>query len=415
MKNSKIYITSTISLLAMAIVFFACEKKKDYPELTLGNTTAPVLSLAHIEDSLNETYTYLTLSANMEGSIYYVALASGSDAPTAEDLILGNTDPAALEFSAVADSTYSIKLKDLESAGLFDVYAVAVNAEEGKSGGVQGPVTITCPDETPPFVDDMDPAIGDEWVSPGTEAIVLYMSEPVTLINAGGISVVDAFDETDLGIMGEVTVSGSMVTIEITDVFPYAIDVAVLIEAGVFEDAASLASPEYYTDGGSYALSFSVADAIDMSLFSGAFACHEIDYAYGGEYDYDVLFARSGMYSVDIINMFDYGVIATMVFDPFGDSCYIPDQDSQLSVAEDPLNFTSETLIPDICTYIPGSYEEDGSVVKISCWMYSPALGDLYFASDLEFRKYTSTAIAIPDLTGNEARMNKGLHPVQMK
>ncbi len=415
MKNSKLYITSTITLLATAIIFFACEKEKDYPPLTLGSSTAPVLTLAHIEDSLNETYTYLSLSTNMDGNIFYVALVSGSDAPTAQDVILGSTDPAALGFSAIADSTYVIKLKGLASAGIFDLYAVSTNAEEGKNGEVEGPITITCPDYTPPYIVEMDPANGDDWVSPLISEIVLYMNEPVTLVDAGGISIVDGFDGvTDLGVMGDVTVDGMMVSIEITDTLAYNQEVAILIDAGVFEDAAELASPEYTTDGGSWALTFIVQDAIDMEVFSGAYTCYETDYMYGGSYVYDVLFQRSGLYAVDIINMFDYGVVATLVFDGEAGECYIPDQPSGLSAGGDPLNFTSEDLVPGYCTFVPGSYADNGSNVKVCCWLYSPALGDLYFASDLEFVKYGSSS-AIPDLDGNEKRMSKGLHSIQLK
>ncbi|MBN2521748.1 MAG: Ig-like domain-containing protein [Bacteroidales bacterium] len=415
MKNSKLYITSTIALLAMVIIFFACEKEKDYPPLTLGSSTAPVVTLAHIEDSLNETYTYLSLSTNTDGSIYYVALVAGSDAPSAQEIILGNTVPASSGFTAVSDSAYIVKLKDLASAGIFDVYAVSTNAEEGKNGEVEGPLTITCPDETPPYIVEMDPSNGDDWVSPLISEIVLYMNEPVTLVDAGGISIVDGFDGvTDLGVMGEVTVNGMMVSIEITDTLAYLQEVAILIDAGVFEDAAGLTSQEYSTDGGSWALTFIVQDAIDMELFSGAYTCYETDYMYGGSYVYDVLFQRSGLYAVDIINMFDYGVVATLVFDGVGDSCYIPDQPSGLSAGGDPLNFTSEDLVPGYCTFVPGSYADDGSNVKVCCWLYSPALGDLYFASDLEFVKYGSSH-AIPDLDGNEKRMNKGLHPIQLK
>ncbi len=416
MKNSKLYITSTIALLAMAVVFFACEKEKDYPPLTLGSSTGPALTLAHIEDSLNETYTYLSLSTNMDGNIFYVALVTGSDSPSAQDIILGNTDPASSGFSAVSDSAYVVKLKDLASAGIFDVYAVSTNAEEGKNGEVEGPITITCPDYSPPYIVEMDPANGDDWVSPLISEIVLYMNEPVTLVDADGISIVDGFDGvTDLGVKGAVTVDGSMVIIEITDTLEYLQEVAILIDAGVFEDAAGLTSPEYFTDGGSWALTFIVQDAIDMELFSGAYRCYETDYAYGGSYVYDVLFLRSGMYTVDIINMFDYGVIATLVFDGVGDSCYIPDQSSGLSAGGDPLNFTSEDLVPGFCTFVPGSYEDDGTVVKISCWLYSPAFGDIYFASDLEFRKYLTTAIPILDLDGNEERMSRELRPLRSK
>jgi hypothetical protein len=106
--------------------------------------------------------------------------------------------------------------------------------------------------------------------------------------------------------------------------------------------------------------------------------------------------------------MFDYGVVATLVFDPAGDSCFIPDQFSGLSAGGDPLNFTSEVLIPGIMTFVPGTYTDDGVTIKVSCWLYSPALGDLYFASDLEFTKYLTPGVkAVP--TGNPARMAKGL------
>ncbi len=405
MKKSRIYIA--IAFLLGTMVFIGCQEERDYPPLVLGNSAAPVVTVANIADSLNETYTYLTVSSTMDGNIYYLALPQGSAAPTATEVIFGETTPVAASVSVEANESYTVKQKNLSSGGSFDIYAVAVNAEEGKPGAVVGPVSITCPDYTYPYVASMSPGIGEEWVAKNITEIVLTMNENVTLVNADMISIVDAFDESDLGIKGAVTVNGPEVTIGITGTFEYLTDVAVLIDSGAFVDAVGLLSPEYYIDDiGDYELAFSIEDFINMENFIGAYQCHELDYAYGGEYFYDVLLYQSDVYGINVINMFDYGVEATIIFEE--DSCYIPDQPSGLSASGDPLYFTSEELVPDICTFIPGSYTDDGITIKISCWLYSPALGKLYFASDMEFTKYLTPGEKLSP-RGNPERIAKGL------
>lgn len=403
-----------ILLLAMVIAS-SCKKETDYPPLELGNSAAPTATLSHVADSLSETYTYVSVGSNMSGSVYYVALPAGSPAPTGSDLVLGNTSPAASGIAAEADASYMVMLS-LESNSSYDVYAVAANSDEGKTGAVVGPVEVTTPDDTPPMVVGMTPGIGEEDVEPDVDEIVLEFNEAVTLVDVAGISVVDGFDESDLGIMGAVSVAGNMVTIEITDDIPYLTDVVVLIEAGTFTDVSGLESPEYTYEGDFYALYFTIKDILDMSNFLGAYRCYETDYAYSGAYEYDVLMFQADVYALEIVNVFDYGISGILEFDPVAGTCAFPDQPSGLSAGGDPLNLTSEDLIPGIVGYYPGSYNADGSGIYVSCWLYSPAFGDLYFASDFEFVKLDVSAAQVEQmLRDSEAKAKRALQPVMLR
>ena len=395
MKRLKIHIA--ISMVLGTMIFMGCQEKKDYPPLILGTSTAPTATLSHVADSLNETYTYIVISSSMDGRVFYVTLPSGTETPAATDIILGNTDPAATSINVVAQTDYEIQLKNLTSGGSYDVYAVSTNDVEGKLGDVTGPVSFTCKDFTPPYVDDMVPSNGETWVSHTVSEIVLIMNENVTLLDAGKISVVDAYDESDLGVMGDVSVNGSEVTISITNTIPYVTDVAVLIEAGAFQDAVGLLSDEYYSDGATYDLMFSVEDFVNIENFYGAYQCHETDNTSGAEYTYDVMFFSSSPHTVDIINVYEFGIWGTLVFEE--DSCYFPDQPSGLAVGGGtvPLNLIT-SLYYGYAAFEPGSYTGDGITVKVNCWLYDPAIpSDVYLFSDFEFTKYLTPGVkALP-------------------
>jgi hypothetical protein len=413
MKRSKINIV--VALFLGTLIFIGCQEKKDYPPLVLGDSDAPTVTLINVTDSINENYTYLQLSSNMDGSIYYLALPQGSEAPTADAIILGQTDPAAITITAVKDEQYTIKLKGLASGGSYDLYAVSTNAEEGKAGTVAGPVSFTCLDLTAPFVVEMVPANGETWVSNTLQEIVLTMNESVTLADAAKVHVVDAFDESDLGVMGDITVDGSTVSIAITDTLPYLTDVVVILDKGAFTDAVDSLSAEVYTDGGSFALMFSVQGPINMENFIGAYHCHDIDYAYADEYDYDVMLFQSGDFTVDIYNFanFDIGLVATLEFDPVTHTCGLPDQFSGLSAGGSPLNFTSEELATDVVAFTPGSYTDDGITIKFSMWLYDPAVPEnIYWVDDMELTKYITPGLA-PVLNSSLNRTHRDLLPLK--
>jgi hypothetical protein len=404
MKKMRIHIISAIFLGALIIA--GCQKKKEYPELTLGNSTAPVATLSNVADSLSEYYTYIELSSSMDGDVYYVAVPQGSDAPTADEIVLGQASDIGSSVVVDANVSYMVKLKGLSSGASYDLYAVATNTEEGKPSVVVGPVSITCKDLTAPYVSSMDPNNGATWVPRNISAITLTMNEDVTLVSASKIHIVDAFDESDLGVKGDVAVDGPVVTIQVTGIIPYLTDVAVILDKGAFKDAVDSLSPEYYVDGGSYALMFSIEDFVNMDNFIGAYQCHEV--YYGGTYD--VLFLQSDVYAVDVINMIDYGVVATLVFEE--DSCYFPDQPSGLSAGGIPLNFVT-SLFYGYSVYEPGTYTADGMSIHVNVWLYDPSdpANGVYFYDDLEFTKYiTAGEKAVPQ--GDPSKIAKGFKPI---
>ncbi len=400
MKKSSIYIS--IAFLLGAMVFIGCQEERVYPELVLGKSTAPVATLALIADSLNETYTYATLSSTMDGEIYYVVLAQGSAAPTATEIVLAETDPAATSIDVVAGSSYTVKLKNLASAESYDVYAVATNAEEGKPSAVVGPASFSCLDLTAPYIVEMDPANASEKVSAALEAIVLTMSENVTVADASLITLVDAFDETDLGIKGAVTADGSTVTIEITDSIPFLTEVAVLIEAGAFVDAEGLTSPEYIADATYYLLTFIVEDMIDMSVFNGAYHCEANEVGFGdGIKEYDVIMKGAGSsasgYYISIQNINNWvGSLVYLDIDPYVDTCFIADQATGMVYGgtEDVYIMSTDEYALAGVDFKPGNFKRDGSEVRVFGEIYM-SLG--YFG----MYEFTFTKIAM-----SEAKIN---------
>lgn len=412
MKKSIIY--SAIGVVLGTMIFMGCVEEKKYPDLVLGNSSAPTATLSHVADSLNETYTYITASSNMDGEIFYVVLLGGSDAPTADDIILGNVE-ALLSgvLQAEASVSYDVKLKDLTPGVDYDVYAVSTNSDEGKASPLVGPVSFSTPDDTPPTLEEMIPANGETWVSVTISEIVLMFDEAVTLVDADMVSIVDAFDESDLGVKGDITVAGSVVAIALTDTLPYITDVAVILDEGAFVDASGNESMEYYADVDGYLLTFQTEDIINMENFLGPYACDDIDIAYADEYFYDVFIVQSGPYSVDIFNFANWDITfyATLDFDPVAHTCALPDQFSGLAAGGDPLNFTSEELLEGYVSYTPGSYTDDGVTIKFSMWLYSPAFGDIYWIDDMELTKYVTPGSA-PALKNDPNRVLRELKPI---
>jgi len=229
------------------------------------------------------------------------------------------------------------------------------------------------------------------------------------------VSVVDAFDESDLGVKGDITVSGPVVTIALTDTLPYITDIAVILDSGAFVDAYGNDSWEYYIGDDGFELIFTTEDLINMENFVGAYNCYDIDYGYGGEYYYDVMLFQIDVYAVAIYNFwnFDIGLYAILEFDPVADTCGLPDQFSGLAAGGTiPLNFTSEEMLPGYVTFKPGTYTDDGVTIKFCMFLYDPAIpANVYGIDDMELTKYITPG-AMPVLQNDPNRVIRELKPI---
>ena len=410
MKIRNILNIKLLSLLSLAFIVFACDNKDDYPALTLGNSSAPTVSVTHISDSLTETYTYIILSSNMAGDIYYVALPKGDDVPSAVDIIASNTSVAAKYVAVVANTKDTVKLKGLASGGTYELYAVATNGDEGKFGDVSTPITINCPDYTAPTIASMTPSSGSTKVSKSLAEIVLTFTEPVELADASKISVVDASDESDLGLVGDITVSGTEVTISLTGEFDYLTDVAVLLEAGAVKDMAGNLSPEYYQNdaGDAFSLFFTIEDMLDMSLFQGAYHCVANEIGFGdGIKEYDVIMKggkdASG-YFIEIQNINNWTAsYVYLTVDPTVDTCYFEDQATgrvYSGTGEDIMLRSFDEYDIASGDFKPGNFKRDGSEVKV--------FGQIYISlGSFGFYEFTFTK-----MKESEARINTTITPI---
>jgi hypothetical protein len=399
-----------LSILALPFILYACDNKEEYPALVLDKSAAPAVAVTHIADSLTETYTYITLSSTMEGKIFYVALPEGSDVPAAVDIVLGKTSPASKFIEVKADSVYMVKLKGLASAEKFNLYAVSTNSDEGKYGEVSAPVSIQCPDYTSPFILDMLPKNGSIKIARDLSEIVLTFNEAVELTDISKITVVDAFDESDLGIRGEVTVSGTNVIISLTGEFAYLTDVAVLIEAGAFADMAGNTSGEYYLNDAedAYVLTFSIGDIIDMDVFSGAYHCVANEIGYGeGISEYDVI-VKGGSdaegYFIQIQNINDWsGSVVYLSVDPEVDTCFFEDQSTNriyTSTGEDIMLTGLDEYALSSVNFKPGNFTRDGSQIQV--------FGEIYVSAGyFGFYEFTFTKI-----DNSEAKINRDFSPI---
>lgn len=403
MKIFKNVISIFTSLAVIVILFSACGEEENYPPLELGSSNAPTISISHLADSLTESYSYLNLSSNMDGMIYYVAVSSGEVAPTAEDIILGKTSPAAQNISVKADNSYLVKLKGLKSAESFDVYGVSVNEEEGKFSSVFGPVTINCPDNTPPSVVEMTPSTGSTKISKGIKEIIIQFSEAINLIDANKISVVNAFDETPLNNIGQITVSGDILIIPITSQLDYLLDIAVIIKEGAVADVKGINCPEYYTISVNgeevFELMFTIEDILDPSVFNGVYHCVANEIGFGnGISEYDVIIkggkGSEGFY-IDIQNIRDWtGTVVTLSVDPNVDTCFFEEQPTgNVYSGEDILIQSNDIYDLASASFKPGNFSRDGSEIKVFGQIFIAA-GSFGFY-EFTFTKSNSSAAII--------------------
>jgi hypothetical protein len=386
-KNMKMFnnLSTIFSFLAvLMLLMLACNDEENYPALKLDNSTAPSVTLSHLADSITETYTYITVSSTMDGRIYYVSLPAGSIAPTASELILGKTSSVAGNIDDVANKAYMVKLKGLESAAKYDLYAVSVNSEEGKYGEVVGPVSIQCPDNTTPYIKEMSPAIHATKVPKNISQIVLTFNEPVQLKDVSKIAVVDDFDESPLDNIGKISVSGSNVIIPVTGDFENFANIAVLIHSGALVDKDGHGCDDYLTDAeNKHVLLFSIVDFIDVDLFDGVYHCVANEVRFGdGPKKYDVIIKaiKDGSdFYFEVQNINDWTGVLYMDVDPIADTCYFTEQATGMTYgSEDILISSLDTNNIASADFKPGNFAHDGSEIKVYGQIYI-SLG--YFGS----------------------------------
>jgi hypothetical protein len=290
----------------------------------------------------------------------------------------------------------------------YTVYTVFSNAY-GAPGSI-GSTNFTTTDNTYPQLISMVPASGSVGVSVSLGKIVLGFSEAVVLKDASKVRIVDAFDESDLGLKGEISVDGDIVTIPLTGDFDFAVDVAVLIDSGAFADLAGNNCPEYYQNDAedAYALMFSIEDVIDMTVFTGAYHCVANEIGFGdGIKQYDVIIkggSDADGFFMQIQNINNWsGTYVYLTVDPVVDTCFFEEQPTGRVYAgngED-IMLTSEDFYGIASAdFKPGSFSRDGSEIKV--------FGNIFISlGDFGFYEFTFTKMELPG-----AQINTNFYPI---
>jgi hypothetical protein len=341
----------------------------------------------------------MTFSVDQPGIVYYLVQDAAETAPTDSFSFPLQSGVAYVEFEEAGSD--DVLVEGLTDGTAYNVYTVFSNAY-----GAPGPIgesTVSTSDTTHPVLVDMLPANGSTNVSTTLSQVVLTFSEAVQLKDAAKVKIVDAFDESDLGIKGSITVSDNTVIIPLTGPIAYLIDVAVILEAGAFSDMAGNDTREYYLNEAedNYALVFTIMDVIDMTVFSGAYHCVANEVGFGnGIIEYDVIMNdgsdASGYYiAVQNINNWT-GSLVFLTIDPEVDTCYFEEQPTGLIYpgnAEDILiNSLDENGLAG-ASFKPGNFNRDGSEVKVFGVLYI-SLGQFGFF-EFTFTKMSSGAAQI--------------------
>jgi hypothetical protein len=398
MKNLSLYIL----LIGFGFLLFSsCEKKDDwkskYPEYTHTVVIVPTFS------DITDNSLTMSMTVDQPGIVYFLIQDASVAAPVDSFSFPMLDGVSHVEFTEAGG-------EDLNITGLIDgttynVYTVFSNAY-GAPGPI-GEATVSTSDTTHPVLVEMSPANGSVNVSTTLSEIVLTFSEAVQLLDASKISVVDAFDESDLGIKGTVTVSGNTAVIPLTGPLAYLTDVAVLIEAGAFADLAGNETGEYYLNEAEdyYALAFTVEDIIDMSVFIGAYHCVANEIGFGnGISEYDVILSGdsdAGEYFIGIQNINDWaGSLVFLSIDPEADTCYFVTQPTGMIYpgnSEDIMISSFDEYSLAGASFKPGNFNRDGSEVKVFGVIYI-SLGQFGFY-EFTFTKLTSGAARINNLS----------------
>jgi len=362
MKN---YISNIISLMGLVLAVFiisSCVEEQEwdgsqYP----ANSIAVVPTVSVVDDNTAAA----TVETTEPGIVYMLLQEAAAPAPTDSFAFPELDDVFMVEFDAAGSS--SINIGGLDDGVSYSLYTVFTD-----SYGAPGPisaVSFTTTDETSPGLIDAYPYPGDENIPVDAGVLTLTYNEPVTVANASGVHLVDAFDESDLGLISEVTASGNTVSIVLSGNFDYVLDVAIILDAGAFEDLSGNPSGAYYDDGdGGYILSFTTAPLLDMTQFSGVYHVSANEIGYGdGISEYYVLcdgYTVGDGFYIDVAGINGWlGAIGYITLDPVADTLAFTEQPVLYSANYDEdIMITSEDFYGLTgAPFVPGTYAADGS------------------------------------------------------
>ncbi len=382
-----------------SFLLLSCEKKEEwggsqYPEHAHNISVVPTVS------DITDFTAVLTAEVTEPGIVYFLVQEAGLSAPVDSFSFPDVSGVFSLEFEEEG-VPQSANIEGLLEGTSYIVYTVFTNAY-----GAPGPfasVSFQTSDETAPYLTGMTPAPGDEGVDPNIGQILLQFSEAVSLADADKVHVVDAFDESDLGLTGEIVTDGDIVAILLTGAFDYDIDVAVILDEGAFTDASGNPSPEYYLNAAEddYLLIFTVTDIINVTVFTGAYHVTANEIGFGdGLKEYDVIskgIADPSGYYIEIQNINNWtGGIVYLTIDPEVDTIFFEDQPTGLiytGTGEDIYITSLDEYAMAGPEFKPGNFKRDGSEMKV--------FGEIYISIGyFGFYEFTFTKIDM-----NEARI----------
>jgi hypothetical protein len=393
MKNYKSFIILSIFSL---FVLLSCEEENEwkgsqYPNIAHNIKIIPTVS------NISDFSAKLSMEASEAGIVYVLVQEQGLTAPTDSFNFPEEDNVMSVEFTATG--TKSIDITQLTDGTSYDVYTVFTNSEGAP--GPFGTMSFNTSDDTYPTLVSMIPEANSKSVSKSISTIQLTFSEPVVIADVSKIKVVDVFDESALSNIGNITVNGKVASIEVTDVFDFSLDVAVIIDSAAFKDVSGNNCPEYYTDSVDgeevYELMFTIEPIIDLSVFNGAYHCVANEIGFGnGKSEYDVLISGgkdTEGYYFEIQNIRNWTAsVVYLTVDPTVDTCFFDEQPTGNTYdSEDILIRSNDIYNIASASFKPGTFIRDGSEIKVFGQIFISA-GSFGFY-EFTFTKFKDNAV----------------------
>ena len=324
--NKKNYILALIALFVLAIGFSSCEEEDDYT--TDYNTgTPPTVTLTVVADSTNDFGTYINVSTNQDGIIWWAAVPASEEAsPEGYEFVLDEIDNYTSGHIEVGASTDSLFHVDLFQGNAYTIYAVATNAA-GQSGDVVSSA-VTTTDESAPYVAAYSPAFQSAGVEINTETVLTF-NEPIKEYVEGKVVELWGYNSSydEIITSDNIIISGNTVTIKHSTLYPYNDFIIHNIDEGAFLDysgngSVAISGFSYY-----YKTKVNPASLLEDAFenFLGDMECTDYDYADSTTLDYGPYGvtlsadeATEEPYDVIINGFWGYGVDARMTFNEDG-------------------------------------------------------------------------------------------------
>ena len=400
------YSIFSLALASLAIIlnFTSCEDEKtwDGPTYTKYLNKSIVTPVVTGVDDASVTFT-VDVPAN--GMVYYDVLTSDDDAPADS---MSWPEEATYKTVVKAAGTKTITVSGLDDWQDYVIYTCYTN-DYGMPSGF-GSASFKTTDVTAPSIIAYLPANGAEGVSSTITSVKMAFSEPVVYDASKKIRLVDAFDGSDLGITGSVSVSGQVIIIGVTGTFDYLTEVAVEMDSGAFLDLAGNRTHDtlgFDADAGAWDYSFTIEPIIDMTVFEGAYHVVANEVGFGnGPKEYDVLIdAGSTDTSLFVVGLNGWiGSFVELTLDPNEDTCGFITQPTGMTYpgnGEDIMVTSIDAFGLTTAPFVPGSFNRDGS--QITCFAeISISLG--YFG----FYEITMTKLGGEEAATVERRIRSG-------